>query len=330
MKLKFVSYIVLLSAFILTCSQTVVGQATATLADNELLMGNIGKLEVLVPLPNDSAQVEFPLLSRAKSQKLEYVGLINDSIELRVAHKKALEKNNGKYFMRYDLAIQAFDSGRYKLPSLEFIVAGENVKTNPLDLSVLPVKVKSTDKLDDFTSVSEPFELYPDSDQLEEEEAAGLTWLWISIVIVLLILLGSYLFFRKKGGIFKFRAPLSPYEQAIDKLNKLEKQHLPERGRTKEYYTRLSEILRTYLKRQFEIKTFEKTSSEILMQVSLDEQLSKYENVLKSIFETSDFVKFAKVNPSETENKRCIQEALRFIEASHPQEINDQKKGGNK
>lgn len=309
--------------------QSVYSQAVASLESNELLMGNRMKLTISVPLPSDTAKVEFPLLQQAISQKKKYVPLLNDTIELLTAYTKSLDKVDNKAVMKYNLQIQAFDSGRYELPPLDFIVGKEKISTRPVPLSVIPVKAKADDPLDIAINVAEPFEVNPNPEEMEEANAT-LWWLIALAVIVAGFIIFMYLRYRKTGSLLLISKPLPPYQLALNRLRKLQQQNLPQKGKTKEYYTKLTDILRSYMNRQFRIKTFEKTTAEILRQVSDDEILSKYEGVLNSIFETADFVKFAKVNPSVVENSRCLTDAERFIEASHPEDDKTLRKGGEK
>lgn len=310
----------ILSLLAITFISWAFGQAVATLQEKELLMGNTTQLEIEVPLPNDTSKVEFPILKEALLQHRHHISFLNDTIEMRVDHKKTLDVKGDNYYMLYAMTVQAFDSGSYQLPSMEFIVDGEKITSNPVSLTVLPVKVKADDKIDDFTGVANPFGLNPNPEEMEEEGADSVIWWLIVGAVAVLLAMLAYVLYRKNGTIFPLPRKNPPYKVAIEKLLALQKQNLPQRGRTKDYYTRLTEILRVYLKKQFGIKTFEKTSSEILVQVEANAQLEPYASILKSIFETANFVKFAKVNPSETENSRCLTDSIRFIEASHPEE----------
>ena len=317
----------LLSLIILLCaSSTAWAQAVATLADDELLMGKTMPLRVVITLPADTSRVEFPLLQEALRQNKKYVSFVNDTIELLTKFSRAIENEGNGYAMRYDLTVQAFDSGRYEIPALDFLVDGKQIRSNPVSLSVIPVKVKADDKLDDFSSVAEPFEINPYPEEMEEGAAALIWWIIAAAVLLLLGALAFFLF-RRNGKFSLLPKAPAPYQVALDRLRKLRKQNLPQKGKTKEYYTRLTDILIYYLKKQFGIKTYEKTSTEILSQIEGDERLDDYLGVLKSIFETADFVKFAKVNPSEVENTRCLNDAYRFVEVSHPAETEEKKKG---
>lgn len=307
-------------------------QAVASLEGNELLMGKTMKLVISVPVPNDTSKVDFPLLQQAVLSKSKYVPLLNDSVEILTTYSKDINTQDGKNWVRYDLTIQSFDSGRYELPPFDFIVDGKKVSSNNLTLNVIPVKAKADDKIEPFSDIVEPFEVNPNPEEMEEP--GGFLWWLIPVAIIFLALLGyAFYRYRKTGRLLILSKPLPPYAQALNKLRKLQSQNLPQKGKTKEYYTKLTDILRSYLNKQFKIKTFEKTSKEILYQIHEHEELARFEAVLKSIFETADFVKFAKVQPSVIENSRCLTDAERFVEASHPEESShgiDKKKGGSK
>ena len=314
---------------ILLTFNTVRAQVEATLEQQELLMGQTVKLTLAVKLPTDTAAVSFPMLEQAIRDKRTFVPLLNDTIELLVKHTVANIERDGANWRAYNLALQAFDSGRYVLPPFELMVEGKPETSNSLTLEVIPVKVKADDQLDPFSDILPPFEVNPDPEALEEETEEGLLIWWLIAAAFLLLVIIGYLFyrFRQTGKFLPFGKPVPPYQQALSKLKKLQQQNLPQKGKTKEYYTRLTDILRKYLNRQFEVKTIEKTSKEILIEISADDRIEKYEGLLKSIFETADFVKFAKVNPSVVENGRCMTDAIRFVNATRPQ---DKEDGSNK
>lgn len=302
--------------------------ATATLESEELLMGNLLKLTIYVPVESDTVKVAFPLLQQAIQNKRSYVELLNDTVELLAAHTASYVPEGNRNYYQYQMQIQAFDSGKYVLPPFELMVGNQKVSTNSLTLKVLPVKVSVDDKIDNFSDIAQPFDVNPNPEELEEEANNFIWWLIACAVLLLALIIYLFIRYKKTGKILPLSKPLPIYQQALNKLQKLSQQNLPEKGKIKEYYTRLSDILRNYLYRQFKIRTYERTSSEILKDIEGNQDISKYTDIVKSILETSDFVKFAKVNPSTVENNRCMQEAVRFIEVSHP--IEELKKEGGR
>lgn len=312
-------------------------QAATVLEDEELLMGKTVRMTVDIPVPSDTTKVTVPILAEAKGRK--FVGLLNDTIEIGVKPKETVINDGNYLYRRFEFTVQAFDSGTYKLPPIVFDVNGEQILSKGQELTVLPVKVKADDKIDPFSDIAEPFEVNPVlARQQEEQEAVNtLVWWLIACTALLLVLIICLILrYRKTGRILPHReVPL--YKRALQRLRKLHNQHLPQRDRTKEYYTKLTDILRQYINGQFGVKTFEKTTHEILVQLSENTLTAQFEPQIKSILETADFVKFAKIQPTEEENERCMEEAIRFIELSHdtvPVEDKDEegpkKEGGDK
>lgn len=329
---------VFLILFLFLGYQTIISQnqdsspretATAKLESEDLLMGNLLKLTISVPVESDTVKVMFPLLQQAIQNKRSYVELLNDTVELLTAHTASYIPEGSRHYYEYQLHIQAFDSGKYVLPPFELMVGNQKISTNSLTLNVLPVKVKADDQIDNFSDIAQPFDVNPNPEELEEETSSLIWWLIACAILLLGLIIYLLIRYRKTGRILPLSKPIPIYQQALNKLRKLSQQNLPEKGKTKEYYTRLSDILRNYLYRQFKVRTYERTTSEILKDIEETQEISQYTDIVKSILETSDFVKFAKVNPSTVENNRCMQEAVRFIEASHPlEEI--KKEGGKK
>ena len=70
---------------------------------------------------------------------------------------------------------------------------------------------------------------------------------------------------RKSLIPFKKEEPkLPPHEQALKELDAIKQQKLWQQGRSKEYYTLITETLRRYMVDRFGINAMEMTSDEIL------------------------------------------------------------------
>ena len=309
-------------------AQNVAPRAEARLDSAKMLMGNLLKMKVSITAPGDSAKIDFPLIEQLQGKR--YVGLLNDTIEVVNPYTvDTIKATGGGTEFIFKFYIQAFDSGKYVLPPFQIKIDGQPVETNALNLEVLPVKVKADDKIDPFTGPVEPFELLPEGAlQDEKPENNWIIWLIIGCVVILAILIFLYIRFRQTGSIL-LRKPLAPYQVAIKQLDKLQSQKLWEKGKVKTYYTRLTDIIRRYLNREFGIKTLERTTTEILNDVAENPEVEMFTQTLTRIFATADFVKFAKVNPTEEENTGSIREAREFILESRPLEKEGPKSGEN-
>ena len=87
----------------------------------------------------------------------------------------------------------------------------------------------------------------------------------------------------------------------------------------KQYYSILTEVLRRYIMRRFDVNAMEMTSTEILDALRRKDLSSTYDN-LKQILVLSDFVKFAKVHPLPDENELSMTNAYIFVNGTKPEE----------
>jgi hypothetical protein len=95
-------------------------------------------------------------------------------------------------------------------------------------------------------------------------------------------------------------------------IERIKSEKVWQKGRTKEYYTELTDAIRAYISGRFLFNALEMTSSEIidrLLEVTNTEDLKD----LKDLFSTADLVKFAKYNPQMTENDINLITAVQFI-----------------
>lgn len=231
-------------------------------------------------------------------------------------------QTNGAGVLQAIIKIQSFDSGDYIIPPVLYTNGHDTVMSNSVALRVYPV--------DTITAASD---LMPISTILPPYERKFVDYLpdwlvdnWIYIVIGLVIIAGAicaYLLLTKKVklNILPQKKPEPPYEVAIAKLSRLREEQLCEQGLQKEYYTRLTDILREYLDRRFGINAMEMTSTQIrhALNDSRDEIMSK--QLVEQVLEIADFVKFAKAQPLGADNVKAFESARRFVEDTRPVEV---------
>lgn len=224
---------------------------------------------------------------------------------------------NGRKELVQDIILQAFDSGLYTLPPVLYVQDGLVAESNRPALKVLPVPVDSMTTIHDYAPVETParhfFDFLPD-------------WmadygLWI-ILALLLIGAGLFIYLRylRKGivPLMPAKKVVPPYELAKAQLIQLHDQNLCERGEEKEFYTRLTDILRNYLDSRFGINAMEMTSSQIRRALTDNSETKLPKKYMDSILETADFVKFAKVRPLPDDNAAAYRNAMQFLEDTRP------------
>ena len=115
---------------------------------------------------------------------------------------------------------------------------------------------------------------------------------------------------------FTFRPapPLPPHVAAIQALEALHNQKLWQNNRHKQYYSGITDILRTYIAARWEIGAMEMTSDEIIAAMQPVELPDKARMDLTAILRVADLVKFAKAAPEAEENEACYLKAYYFVE----------------
>ncbi len=239
---------------------------------------------------------------------VEFVGIVrNDTTDI----------GNNRSQINRDYAIQSFDSGLYTIPPFKYVIGIDTIETNALTLKVLPVQIDSLlAEIHDYSPIESIeqkwYDFIPD-------------WIidnWGLIFIVILIIIGAvalyYLYKANGNSILPKKKRIPPYELAKQKLSKLKKQNLCEKGCEKEYYTLLTEILREYLSGRFGISALEMTSKQILDAIGNSAEIKNYKDSISEILEIADFVKFAKIKPTIDENKKSFSGVSDFVENTKP------------
>ncbi|MBO5539351.1 MAG: cell wall anchor protein [Muribaculaceae bacterium] len=216
-----------------------------------------------------------------------------------------------------DLILQAFDSGLYVLPPIEYIVGADTVQSNPLSLKVLPVPVDTTKNIIDIKPVeSVPFKLF----DWVPDWIADYWWAWL---LALLLIAGGIYYYLKwyrhgRNPLRPEKKRLPPYDEAMINLEALKQRQLWQNGQEKEYFTGLTDILRVYIDRRFGINAVEMTSTEIVKTLKERNETRAVNEQLTMILEMADIVKFAAVRPLADDNEMAYQRAVNFVEQTKP------------
>ena len=199
---------------------------------------------------------------------------------------------------RQEFTITSFDSGYWTVPAFVLQAGKKKFKTDTFRISV----TFTPDSSQDYHDIKEIIAVKKPSNPLVT---------WIIAGAVLVALLAAIYILRQKqvfGGPVK--APVSkltPLEEAMQALEALRKEQLPQKGQTKQYYTRMNDILRWYVTRKFKFSSLEKTNDEIIMQLRQLRLPQEEYTQLAQTLRMADFVKFAKYTPSESDQDSSFQ-----------------------
>jgi len=108
-------------------------------------------------------------------------------------------------------------------------------------------------------------------------------------------------FKKMKGTEIELRQILSPEDEAFGELHTLFDSPLLKQGKTKEYFFKMSEIMRTYFEKRYLIFAVEATTSEILKLLRQKEIPSEMMAQTREVLEMCDLAKFAKWKPEPLE-----------------------------
>lgn len=222
-----------------------------------------------------------------------------------------------EFVLEQKVSITSFDSGSHKLPQLSFeFISGSDtdfVQTDALSFSVLTVPVDTTLAIKDIHNIVDvPFEI-----------GEYIPWIIGALVLVAILVGGIYWYLQKK----KPEQPkvqktlVIPWKQALEDLDRIEKESVWKTGKLKLYYSDVSETLRTYFENQFEVPALESTTHEILGQLKNRAWSEQTLEEIKEILLLSDLVKFAKENPAEASQIRTLQLARKVVEDTRPKEM---------
>ncbi len=99
---------------------------------------------------------------------------------------------------------------------------------------------------------------------------------------------------------------------ALEKLDEIKAAKIWKDGKVKEYQTELTDVVREYIGRRFEVHSTEKTSDETLQAMKPLIEKDLYSR-LKSMLQLADLVKFAKWHTTPDENEQALTTAYDFV-----------------
>ncbi|WP_106524173.1 hypothetical protein [Taibaiella chishuiensis] len=224
-------------------------------------------------------------------------------------------QNADTYLLKQRLLVTGFDSGRYYIPSFAFKVMDKGGQVTELYTDSIAIEVATIPV--DTTKAFKPIK------EIVEVQSSWLDYWKIILAVILLVGLGIfvwYYFYRNRGTKIPQVVKVPPekaHEKAVRQLQELQDKHLPEQGRVKEYYSGLSDIIRTYLEERYGITAMEQTTDELLAllkkQTESRAELRKVRPELKMILRTADLAKFAKASPNQEEQNACMTAAMEVI-----------------
>lgn len=125
---------------------------------------------------------------------------------------------------------------------------------------------------------------------------------WIAILCLLSALAAAFLLWRRRRRktVRPAQAPIPaepPHVWALRELAGIERMELPARGRVKEHYVLVSDVLRRYISARHNVETLERTTREILADLAAAGTRPDYRDSYGRVLAEADLVKFARWKP---------------------------------
>lgn len=271
---------------------------------------NIDSLQIFI---GDQAKIklEVSLDSKSRLQLPVFTDTIVSGVEIIDIAKPDTQFLNDRQRMliTQEYTVTSFDSALYYLPPFQVAVDGKPYQSKALALKVysFPVDTLHPEQFFGPKGIMEaPFAW---------EDWAGV--IWLSLLAIPLLGLVIFLIIRyndNKPIIRKVKnePKLPPHLQAMKQIERIKAEKEWQKGRTKEYYTALTDALRNYIKDRFGFNAMEMTSAEIIERLQEIEQKESIDE-LRQLFGTADLVKFAKLDPLMNENDMNLLNAVDFI-----------------
>lgn len=225
--------------------------------------------------------------------------------------------SSGQMQLTQYLTLTSFKDSLFYIEPIPFVSEGDTLWSEPLSLNVVqPFRIDTADKaITDIKPIQKaPFWWW-----------GILRWILLGIGVSGLgagtYFLMKYLKRRQNGETnAETQEPLRPAEDvALEKLEKIRTEKIWQEGKVKEYHTELTDVVREYIARRFDVSSGEKTSDETLraMKPILSNQRELFSK-LQKMLQLADLVKFAKWTATPDENESCLKSAYEFVQATTP------------
>ncbi|MBM2833250.1 MAG: hypothetical protein HW406_411 [Candidatus Brocadiaceae bacterium] len=279
-------------------------EAIASVDKDEVTIGDKIKFVIRVKYKDDIT-IRFPEVG-------EQIGVFAIK-EAGIAETPKREKD-GYSVVERNYLLSSYKIGRHTIPSLKIKYKGSHgdgeVATNEVTIDIKGV-LKEGEISGDIKDILPPVDVPTSFKRL-------IVWISVGMGLLLLsgIICGLVYKFKKRSKIQERQfVRRTPQEIAYELLERLLKEDLIAKGLVREYYYRITNILRHYIEDRFGLLAPERTTEEFFTVMAHTNQLDDtHKMLIREFLERCDMVKYAKYGPSNLEIKETYDAAKRFID----------------
>ncbi len=236
---------------------------------------------------------------------------LQDGIE--IVDRSAIDTTtlpDGRLQLSQELTLTSFKDSLFPVAPIAVVSGSDTFFTDPMALNVIqPFEVDSSLAITDIKDI----------------EKAPIYWWgiirWILLALAIIgLFVGAYYgvqwyrkHFLKEEEVIEPELLRPADEVALEKLDEIKAQKIWKDGKVKEYQTELTDVVREYIGRRFDVQSTEKTSDETLraMKPLIDKELFAK---LSKMLQLADLVKFAKWHTTPDENEQALSTAYEFVQ----------------
>ncbi len=221
------------------------------------------------------------------------------------------------------IEVTLFAPGTYETPDLPISVRRpdgsiERVFPSPVSMTVASVLSGSDETLRD---IRPPAELPPPTWRQPVTLAAA------ALAVVVVLVGGSYLVHRRRRGQHEQPAMAAetrtPWEIAVQEIDRTESLDLPAQGRFKEHYTLVAAVTKDYVRSMYlgdvtGADAVELTTDETVSAIWKSPLDGKNARLVIDLLNEADLVRFSNYSPAESEANEALRRARAFLEGTRP------------
>ena len=254
-------------------------------------------------------ELEMPTVDRV----LEHFGIVDwDNLGDK------LDENNN-VVSRYRYRLEPFLSGTFPIPAFTFQFTDvNNPEEKTYELTTESIDIEVTSLLGEHRAEL----VIADIEDVVGMPKKSSYWpLWALGVVVIIAFVSFWLYLRRKVAIELVRIFKSAHEIAYDRLRALVEEDLVKKGKIKEFYEEISNILRHYIEHRFNLRAPERTTEEFLIELATADILGAADRAnLGEFLKLSDLVKFAKHSPTTEQIQKTFDLVKNLIEKTKSDE----------
>ncbi len=295
-------YVILLSLCLINQSAAQEVKVTARVDSNNILIGDWLTLHVEVRHPGH--------------QDIQFVALPDSLAGFEIIQRDSIQRQSiGEDIVEStSFTITAYDTGTFIIPPLNVRykssvdTATLFAESSPIPVFVHGMAVDTTKEIKDIKPPMTPGISFSEI----------LPYLIGIVVIAAVVWVVFYVMKKRKRGesIIPEPPPRPAHEVALEALRSLDAEKLWQRGKVKEYHSKLTDIVRLYIERRFDVRALEMITDEILSAQEIKRIDHELYNDLRELLTLADLVKFARVQPAATEHEKCMRSSTAFVEGT--------------